>query len=84
MLSPADSNEGKKKFFMTLPAAERPRSLSLGPMLKPPLSPKSTHRRRRHSSAESDDSVNVSVAETISDHSDMEIRISALQVTREY
>ena len=61
---------------------DRPRSQSLGPTLKPPLSPKSSqqHRRRRHSSAESDDSINVSIAETVSDQSDMDIRISALQV----
>ena len=65
----------------------RQRSLSLGPTLKPPLSPKAslttpTSRRRRHSSAESDDSFNVSQAESaVSDHSDMEIRISALQVS---
>lgn len=62
---------------------ERSRSLSLGPTLKPPLSPKSSqqNRRRRHSSAESDDSINVSIAETISDQSDVDIRISALQVS---
>jgi hypothetical protein len=59
----------------------RQRSSSFGPMLKPPLSPKaSTSLRRRHSSAESDESFNVSQADTVSDHSDLEIRISALQV----
>jgi hypothetical protein len=65
----------------------RQRSLSLVPTLKPPLSPKAslatpTTRRRRHSSAESDDSFNVSQAESaVSDLSDMEIRISALRVS---
>ena len=59
----------------------RQRSSSFGPMLKPPLSPKaSTALRRRHSSAESDESFNFSQADTVSDHSDLEIRISALQV----
>jgi hypothetical protein len=69
--------------FDMKPTLERTRSSSAGPTLKPPLSPKSStaSRRRRHSSAESDDSINVSQAETVSDHSDMEIRISALQVS---
>lgn len=51
---------------------------SLG-TLKTPLSPKL--RRRRHSSggADSDDSLSVSQAETVSDHSDVEIRLHTLQ-----
>jgi hypothetical protein len=70
------------KSLSELKVVERHRSMSLGPTLKPPLSPKAStaSRRRRHSSAESDDSFNVSQAETISDHSDTDIRISALQV----
>ena len=50
--------------------------------LKPPLSPKSSSHslRRRHSSADSDDSINISIAETISDHSDNDIIVAMLQV----
>jgi hypothetical protein len=48
----------------------------MGTTLKTPLSPK---LRRRHSSADSDDSLSVSQAETVSDHSDVEIRINVLQ-----
>ena len=63
----------------------RQRSSSMGPTLKPPLSPKpSTALRRRHSSAESDESMNISQADTFSDHSDAEIRITALQVQKKF
>ncbi len=59
---------------------------SLGATLKTPLSPKvqpagRSQKRRRHSSADSDDSQQgaVSHSETVSDHSDVEIRINVLQ-----
>ena len=78
----SETRKPSDKSLSELKVVERQRSMSLGPTLKPPLSPKAstTSRRRRHSSAESDDSFNVSQAETISDHSDTDIRISALQV----
>lgn len=47
--------------------------------LKTPLSPKLSQTRRRHSSADSDESMSLSQADTISDHSDVDIRIQTLQ-----
>ncbi|TRY63156.1 hypothetical protein TCAL_11660 [Tigriopus californicus] len=47
--------------------------------LKTPLSPKLSQSRRRHSSADSDESMSLSQADTISDHSDVDIRIQTLQ-----
>ena len=59
---------------------------TMGATLKTPLSPKGASGggggaggRKRHSSADSDDSQSVSHSETVSDHSDVEIRINALQ-----
>ena len=60
---------------------------TMGATLKTPLSPKGTSGggggggggRKRHSSADSDDSQSVSHSETVSDHSDVEIRINVLQ-----
>eukprot|EP00095_Tigriopus_kingsejongensis_P009069 maker-scaffold308_size214241-snap-gene-1.46 protein:Tk09069 transcript:maker-scaffold308_size214241-snap-gene-1.46-mRNA-1 annotation:"centrosome-associated protein 350-like" len=47
--------------------------------LKTPLSPKLGAHRRRRSSAESDESLSISQADTVSDHSDVDIRIHTLQ-----
>ena len=58
---------------------------TMGATLKTPLSPKGAPGggggvgRKRHSSADSDDSQSVSHSETVSDHSDVEIRINVLQ-----
>ena len=56
--------------------------------LKLPLSPKSNRKlktfRRRHSSADSDDSLSLASHDASSDHSDMEIRISVLKEELEH
>ena len=85
--------EGKSESEKTSTTTTAPTSPSkmqnlkkaMGAPLKTPLSPKATSGggggggRRRHSSADSDDSQSVSHSETVSDHSDVEIRINALQ-----
>ena len=79
--------ESEKRKPESVPAERQHRSNRSScqiPMLKlkPPMSPKSSSRslRRRHSSADSDDSINISIAETISDHSDNDIIVAMLQV----
>ena len=86
-LSSDESEEASSKTLKTegvqQPVAKTP---TVAAPLKAPLSPKSNHKlrsplsvlRRRHSSADSDDSVSV-VSQPDTDHSDMEIRIGALQ-----
>ena len=80
------TESGERPFYggasTTSPSKIQSLKKSMGTTLKSPLSPKMapTSARRRHSSADSDDSQSVpSQAETISDHSDVEIRISVLQ-----
>jgi len=79
------SLEGSKKRSTRLArlSGELKLSIGSGPPLKMPLSPNSTgkSRFRNLSGPESDDSIIISQAETVSDHSDLEIRISALEVS---
>lgn len=58
-------------------------SIGGGPPFKMPLSPNSTgkSRIRNLSGPESDDSIIISQVETVSDHSDLEVCISAIEVS---
>ena len=72
----SDSFDKGSAVSVTSPSKMESLKKSIGTTLKTPLSPK---LRRRHSSADSDDSLSVSQPETMSDHSDVEIRITTLQ-----